>query len=88
MNSRAGIVINLHIRLLRLFILSAYETDSLHSLPASYQLPTNALPTPYQNRPSLVPIERTMNGDVAALAGSLRTRKLFIPVSGMKSPKV
>ena len=60
----------LNIRLPHASVSSAYETDFPHSLPASYQLPTNALPTPYQTRPSFVPIERTTNGDAPALAES------------------
>ena len=40
----------------------------ISSIP--YQLPTSSLPTPYQVRSSLVLIERTTHGDVAALAGS------------------
>ena len=60
----------LNIRLLQSFAQSAYETDFSHSLPASYQLPPTALPTPYQTRPSFAPIERTTNGDATALAGS------------------
>ena len=60
----------LNIRLLHPSVSSAYETDFLYSLPASYLLPTSSLPTPYQTRPSLAPIERTTNGDATALAGS------------------
>ena len=70
MNLHTESIINLHIQLIHPFVSSVHETDFLYFLPAYYQLPTKSLPNPYQIGPSLVPIERITNGDVAALTGS------------------